>query len=114
VSADLRRAKVTVPWLGWTKGSGIAATAAFKARTEEGRTTVSDFDFSGDGFAVEGGLTFTGTALDSARFSRISLSGQDRFSLTVERDRAGYAVTANGAVADVRPVLEQLKAGTGS
>jgi hypothetical protein len=114
IAADLRGTKVTVPWLGWTKGSGIPAKAAFKASTKEGRTTVSDFDFSGDGFAVAGDMTFTGTALDSARFARVSLSGQDRFALTVARDKAGYAVSATGASADVRPVLEQLKADSGN
>ena len=114
VEADLGAAAVSVPWLGWTKGAGIGGKVTLTADTKEGTTRVSDFRFAGDGFKVAGDLVFNGPTLDSASFSTVQLSADDRFRLVVDRNKAGYAVAVNGDSADVRAVLGRLKnAGSG-
>jgi hypothetical protein len=110
VEVDVGRAAVSIPWLGWTKGAGIGGKVTLTAETKDGATRVSDFRFAGDGFSVAGDMLFRGAALDSANFSSVRLSGDDRFRLKVERGKSGYSVVAEGEAADVRPVLARLKA----
>ena len=114
VEADVRGAVVSVPWVGWTKGSGIGAKVAFRAQVKDGVTRVSDFSFAGDGFNLAGDLVFRGTALDTANFSTVRLSADDRFRLKIERAKSGYAAVATGEVADIRPVIARLKTAGGA
>lgn len=113
IEADLGKAVVTLPWIGWTKGAGIAARASFTATTENDLTKVSQFSFSGDGFSIGGDLALRGGVLDSAGFSTVKLSAQDSFRLRLTRDKAGYLAVAEGEAADLRPVLAQIKDSTG-
>ncbi|WP_411035839.1 DUF3971 domain-containing protein [Shinella sp. BYT-45] len=116
VEADVSGAAVSIPWIGWTKGAGIGGKVTLTADTKDGTTRVSDFRFAGDGFNVAGDLVFRGSTLDSASFSSVRLSADDRFRLKVERGKSGYSVVADGEAADVRQVLARLKnpAGGGS
>nr|WP_298100340.1 DUF3971 domain-containing protein [uncultured Shinella sp.] len=109
VEADLGAAAVSAPWLGWTKGAGIGGKVTLTADTKDGTTRVSDFRFTGDGFNVAGDLVFHGVALDSASFSTLQLSADDRFRLAVDRNKSGLTVAVNGESADVRAVLAWLK-----
>lgn len=113
IEANLGGAAVSVPWLGWTKGAGIGGKVTLVAETRDGATRVSDFRFSGDGFNVAGALVFNGATLDSANFSSVKLSADDRFRLVVDRNKAGYSVAVNGESADVRSVLARLKTARG-
>jgi len=113
VEADVREAAVSVPWIGWTKGSGIAARISFRAETKDDVTKVSDFSFSGDGFNLAGAMVLRGTTLDTADFSTVQLSAEDRFRLRVERGKSGYSAVATGEAADIRPVLARLKTAGG-
>lgn len=114
VEADLGAAAVSVPWLGWTKGAGIGAKVTLTAEKSEGTTRISDFRFAGEGFSVSGDLAFRGAALDSATFSTVRLSADDRFRLKVDRGKSGYRVVADGEAADLRQVLARLKNATGN
>ncbi len=113
IEADLGGAAMSVPWIGWTKGAGIAGKVTLTAETRDGATRVSDFRLAGDGFSATGDLVFRGTTLDRADFSAVRLSADDRFRLKVERGRSGYAVVADGEAADVRQVLARLKSPAG-
>ena len=113
VEADLGAAAVSIPWIGWTKGAGIGGKVSFSAQTADGTTRISDFRFTGDGFNAAGDLVIRGGTLDSADFSTVKLSADDRFRLKVERGKSGYSVTAGGEAADVRQVLARLKNGPG-
>lgn len=113
VEANLGAAAVSVPWLGWTKGAGVGGKVTLVAETGDGTTRVSDFRFSGDGFNVVGALVFNGATLDSANFSTVKLSADDRFRLAIDRNKAGYSIAVNGESADVRAVLARLKTARG-
>ncbi|MCF3642973.1 DUF3971 domain-containing protein, partial [Rhizobium sp. TRM95111] len=109
ITADLDRATVSVPWLGWSKGRDIAAKARFELETAAGVARLKGFDFGGDGFSVRGEMVFDGQTLRSASFDRVRLSAQDDLQLTVERGDGGYRIRARGDLADVRPVIGRLK-----
>jgi hypothetical protein len=113
VEADVTGAAVSIPWIGWTKGAGIGGKVTLTAETGDGVTRISDFRFAGDGFSVSGDLAFRGAALDSANFSTVRLSANDRFRLKIARGKAGYSVVADGEAADIRQVLARLKNQTG-
>lgn len=113
VEVNLQGAAVSIPWLGWTKGAGIGGKATLTADTKDGATKISDFHFSGDGFNVAGGLTFRGASLETANFSTVRLSADDKFRVKVDRGKSGYRIVADGEVADVRQVLARLKNATG-
>ena len=52
VETDLARSVVSLPWIGWSKGAGVPAKATFVLDKQDGVTRLSNFNFSGDGFAV--------------------------------------------------------------
>ena len=109
VKADLSRAVVSVPWIGWTKGNGIPASAAFEVGSKDGQTVLDDFTIGGDGFGVSGKLEFSKGAFVSAAFDRVRLAAEDDYALTVKRARDGYSVRVSGKSADIRPVIDRLR-----
>lgn len=114
VKADLTRATLSVPWIGWTKGSGIPASAAFQLNSGAGeQVSIDDFDISGDGFGVSGKMSFNKTGLTSAAFDRVKLAAADDYALSIKRGKGGaYAINISGRSADIRPVIARLRAGT--
>lgn len=114
VKVDLGKAALTVPWVGWAKGSGIPATAQFEASGPDSQTALKNFVLKGDGFGVSGDLIVSKGGLSSANFSSVKLSALDDFALSVKRSKAGaYDISVAGNSADLRPVLARLKTSTG-
>ena len=110
VKVDLGKAALTVPWVGWSKGSGIPATAQFEASGPDSQTTLKNFALKGDGFGVSGDLVISKGSLSSASFDSVELSGLDDFALSLKRGKGGgYDVSVSGNSADIRPILARLK-----
>ncbi|NTG47001.1 AsmA-like C-terminal region-containing protein [Agrobacterium rhizogenes] len=111
VKIDLGKAALTVPWIGWSKGSGIPATAQFEASGPDSQTALKNFVLKGDGFGVSGDLVVSKGGLTSANFSSVKLSALDDFALSVKHGKSGaYDISVSGNSADLRPVLARLKA----
>ncbi|MGV8936827.1 MAG: DUF3971 domain-containing protein [Allorhizobium sp.] len=113
VTVDLSRAVVTVPGTGWTKGRGIASKANFSISEQGDQTLVDAFEFSGDGFGASGRLMVGKSGLESAVFSRVRLSPDDDYAVSVKRAQGSYQVNVSGKSADVRPIVARLKSETG-
>ncbi|WP_373413836.1 DUF3971 domain-containing protein [Ensifer aridi] len=114
VKADLGRASLSLPWVGWSKGPGIAAHAQFTVKASEGITEIGDFHLTGDGFGAAGDLRVDDAGLASARLSGVRLTKGDDFAVTVDRGKGGYTVALTGSAADLRPALARAKEETGS
>ncbi|AGB71319.1 MULTISPECIES: YhdP family protein [Rhizobium] len=113
VKVDLGKAALTVPWIGWSKGSGIAATAQFEASGPDSQTALKNFTLKGDGFGASGDLLISKGSLTSASFTSVKLSALDDFALSLKRSKSGgYDVAVSGNSADIRPILARLKAST--
>jgi hypothetical protein len=113
VKVDLGKAALTVPWVGWSKGSGIAATAQFEASGPDNQTTLKNFNLKGDGFGASGDLLISKGSLTSANFDSVKLSALDDFALSLKRSKSGsYDVSVSGNSADIRPILARLKNST--
>jgi hypothetical protein len=113
VKVDLGKAALTVPWIGWSKGSGIAATAQFEASGPDSQTALKNFTLKGDGFSASGDLLISKGSLTSASFTSVKLSVLDDFALSLKRSKSGgYDVAVSGNSADIRPILARLKTST--
>lgn len=55
-AVDLSAAEFKLPWIGWSKGAGVNATATFTVRTNGGRTDISGLDISGGTFHLRGNM----------------------------------------------------------
>lgn len=108
VTADLTNARLDIPWAGWSKGPGIAASVAFTMTAKDKETTLSGFDLDGKSFAIDGTVALSGGSLSSARFSKVTLNRGDDVAVSVKRSGKGYAVDISGNALDARPLIKQF------
>ncbi|ABC91041.1 hypothetical conserved protein [Rhizobium etli CFN 42] len=112
VQLDLTKSMLDLPWIGWSKGSGIAASAEFEMSGPPENTEIKNFRLKGDGFGASGSLVVGKTGLISADFDSVRLSSLDDFALSVKRSKGNFDVSVSGDSADARPVIARLKAGS--
>ncbi|MEO3387387.1 DUF3971 domain-containing protein [Mesorhizobium sp. CAU 1741] len=106
VEASLERALLTIPWVGWSKGSGVPATVAFDMQTQGGRTDLSEFRLSGDTFGATGALALVDGAVSTISFPSARLNRGDDFSFDMATSGGGYAITIRGKSVDARSVVK--------
>lgn len=106
---DLSRAAIDLPMVAWSKGSGIAASLAFRLTQEDGRTLLSDIALTGDGFAARGAAELDGDGLRSATLQRVALNPGDDLSVRATRRGGGYGVEVSGSQFDARPLIQNLR-----
>ncbi|TAU88967.1 DUF3971 domain-containing protein [Rhizobium leguminosarum] len=112
VQLDLTKSLLELPWIGWAKGSGIAATAEFETSGPADNTQIKNFRLKGDGFGANGSLNIGKGGLISADFDSVKLSSLDDFALSVKRSKGNFDVSVSGDSADARPVIQRLKSGS--
>lgn len=113
ISLDLTKATLSVPWIGWTKGSGIAAKAQFEVADNGGQQVdIRNFDLDGEGFGAKGNFSISDGNLSSAEFTQAKLSPADDFNVSVKRIKGSYDISVGGASADLRPIITKLRAST--
>lgn len=108
VAADLTGARLTIPWVGWSKGSGVAADVSFVMEKAGETTTLSAFHLSGKTFVIGGNVTLSGGSLSSASFDRVRLNRDDDVAVSVRRSSGAYAVKIDGTALDARPLIKQF------
>ncbi|TWD57594.1 uncharacterized protein DUF3971 [Agrobacterium vitis] len=113
VKADLGKATVNVPWLGWSKGPGISAKLSLELTTKGSLNTLDKLNFSGDGFGVQGKMLVSKTGVVSADFDRVKLASQDDFSVSLRTNKGVTSVKVDGAALDARSLFKKLKSGSG-
>ncbi len=110
VTVDLKSANLMVPWIGWSKGQGIAAKASFETvEGENGQTAIDKFVLDGDGFGAKGNLAAGKDGLISADFGSMQLSPGDDFALVLRLAKGTYDVNISGKSADVRSLVAKMK-----
>jgi hypothetical protein len=114
IKADLTDARLDLPWIGWSKGPGIAAEASFSlSRTEDG-IRLGDFKLGGKTFSVSGDVAVKDGALVSAEFGSVQLNRGDDVSVSIERRGKGFDISVTGEALDMRSMIKLLKDGTRS
>jgi hypothetical protein len=107
---DLRKARVVLPGLGWSKGIGVPATLAFELEQTGSGYNVENIALSGDGFGFTGSAKLSSDyGLVSADISKFYLRKGDSISVKLTRDAGGYSIVARGASLDMRGFLSNLR-----
>ena len=115
IKADLTNAKLDLPWVGWSKGPGIAAAVEFSlVKTDDGPTKLTGFKLDGKSFAISGDVTLVEGELTSAEFSSVQLNRGDDVRVSIDREGKGFDISIAGDALDVRSIIKLLKReGTG-
>lgn len=109
VTADLSSSVLSLPWIGWSKGAGIAATTAFQMERNGGETFLHGFGIQGESFAVGGEVSLDEAGLTKASFPRVRLNRGDDFSVDIVRRGRGYAITVKGQSLDARSLIKAVR-----
>lgn len=112
ISADLSDATVTFPWVGWSKGKGVSATAQFSYVPQGDTVKLSGFEFIGNSFSASGELTLSGGALASANLNRVRLNRGDDARVSIDRSGGGYRIDVSGNTLDVRSLVKTYLSAT--
>ncbi|MCI5073923.1 DUF3971 domain-containing protein [Oricola sp.] len=114
VVADLSQARLSLPWIGWAKGSGISAKSVFDLVLSDGETRISNFEIDGGSFFANGDITVSDEGLRKASFPKVRLNQSDDISVSVQAKGRGFVVNVTGKSFDARALIrhirEQLKA----
>jgi len=110
VKADVTDAQLNIPWVGWSKGKGVGGAVSFALENVDGKSTLSDFDLSGDTFGVSGKITLARGSLNDATFTNVKLNRNDDVDVTVSQSGKGYTVDVKGKSLDARSVVRQFTA----
>lgn len=109
IDADLSAAELSLPWIGWTKGSGIAAKTTFDLLLADKQTTISDFELDGGTFSANGDLVVGPAGLQRARFGKVRLNDTDDISVSVDAKGRGYAIAITGTSFDARALIRHIR-----
>ena len=112
---DLKKARLTLPGLSWSKGVGVPATLSFDLKVVDGGFSVENLVLTGTGFGFSGSAKLDkGYGLISADLDHFALHQGNSISLKLTRNRAGYALTAEGSSFDMQSVISHLREQTTS
>lgn len=114
IEAKLDDAVLSVPWMGWSKGKGVPASARFVLETDGSRARVRDLAVEGRSFVLAGNVELSSGDLVSATFSRVRLNREDDFSVRLTRQRKGLKIAIEGEAMDARALVKALQDSTGA
>jgi len=108
VNVDLTGAKLSLPWLGWIKGKGIAGQARFNLEQTQSRTRLSDIVIKGASFSARGSLSNDKQGLAKEQFSGVMLNKLDSFDVKVARIKGGYDIQLAAKSYDGRALIRSF------
>ena len=112
ISLDLTDAKLTLPWINWSKNAGISAIVQLERTQKSNISTLSKMELSGDGFFAKGQMTFDQKGILKARFTDVKLHPGDHLQMSIKRTAKGYDIEAHGQQFDARDLVNSIVDGT--
>ncbi|MDQ0455941.1 YhdP family protein [Rhizobium paknamense] len=109
VKSDLTAATLSVPWVGWSKGSGIAAKASVELTPQGQLQSLDKFELDGEGFGASGKLVVSKNGLVSADLDKVRLASADDFGVSVQMNKGVTSIKVVGKAMDGRPLFKKLK-----
>jgi len=107
VVADLTGTKLSLPWVGWSKGAGIPAKVTFQLSGEEGKRRIRNLRLVGKSFSATGDIDISG-GFRSANMSSVKLNPGDDVAVDVTNTAKGLDVRVTGSSFDARALIKQL------
>ena len=122
ITADLTKARLSIPWIGWSKGRNIKADASFVLTLSSDGTensdgganrlpdkiTVDDLVIKGEGFSARGRLVFDKGELTLADISNATLNRNDNFSVRIDLKKGIYVINVKGKAIDLRSSIKEF------
>lgn len=111
LTADLTQANLELPWVGWKKGKGIAATAKLDVPTDMGTRNeykINNFIVSGNNINIQGTLDIKNKNLLAANFNKANLSNNDNVSLNISHTGKYYRIVVKGKSYDARSLIQVI------
>lgn len=108
VEADLKNARIDLPWIGWSKGKGIPASAKFELHRSGNKSTLRNFNLSGKGFSARGTMVLDENGLSSADFRKVVLNKTDDFDVRAQRSASGYDISVKARSYDGRALIRRF------
>ncbi|MEP1208288.1 MAG: DUF3971 domain-containing protein [Rhizobiaceae bacterium] len=108
VEADLKQARLNFPWVGWSKGKGIDATASFSLRQKDGVMSFSDLKLRGQGFSANASFVVDKAGLRSANVTNVKLNRVDDFDIEAQRGDNSYRIKLDARTYDGRALIRSL------
>ena len=105
---DFKDAEVSMPWVGWSNGKGIAANAEFSLKSEDKVFRLNNFKLKGVGFYTAGNLVMSKSGLLAADLKELKLNDTDNMSVKIDRKDNAYNIGVNGETYDARGVMNTL------
>ncbi|MEM7067688.1 MAG: AsmA-like C-terminal region-containing protein [Pseudomonadota bacterium] len=105
---DFTKAKISLPWVGWSKGVDIPATGEFVLKRLKKGVRLEDFKITGAGFGGSGTLRLDKRGLVAANITNLSLNDGDNVELKVDRTDEAYEIRVSGKSYDARGVINSL------
>ncbi|MEM8651469.1 MAG: hypothetical protein AAGF54_13125, partial [Pseudomonadota bacterium] len=106
---DLTNTEISLPWVGWSKGKKIKATAEFELQRLKGKKYgLKYFTLKGTGFSAGGELVVDKRGIVSASIQKLSLNEEDVVDFRLERTKDAYNINASGLSYDARSVINSL------
>jgi hypothetical protein len=107
---DLKRARLVLPGLGWSKGIGVPASLSFDLLPIEGGYSVENVVLEGADFGFSGSARLDSHyGIASANIDRFALRTGDSLSFELSRSKTGYAISARGKTFDMRGLVKSLR-----
>ncbi|MBN9074008.1 MAG: hypothetical protein J0H34_20900 [Rhizobiales bacterium] len=108
VQADMAGTKLSIPWVGWSKGTGVPASLAFDLRRDGTVLRLADFKLSGATFGISGDVRIESGALASAKFGNVQLNRGDAARVSITRRGKSYAVAVDADAFDARALIKRI------
>lgn len=108
---DLKRARLVLKAVGWSKGIGVPGRLAFDLAPTNDGFRVDNIALSGAGFGITGkAILDKKYGLVSADIDQLNLHRGDQLAVSIRRGaKSGYAITAKGKSFDIRGVIDLLR-----
>lgn len=109
ISANLTDARLTVPWLEWTKSPGIPAQAAFLLQSNGSATQIRNLSINGDSFAAAGSVDVGASGLSRINLPSVRLNRFDDFSVDLRQSGGRYQLDVSGQSFDARALIRRVR-----
>ena len=108
LTADLTAARLSLPWVGWSKGAGVGATAVLRMQPTDSGTRIEGLKLSGESFEIAGSATLGKEGLSSLELGTVRLNRGDDIAMNLRRAGSGYRIDVRGKSYDARGLVKQL------
>ncbi|MBP0617081.1 hypothetical protein [Jiella mangrovi] len=112
--ADLTRATIKLPAIGWSKSEGIAGALSFRVAMDGKTTRVTNAVLKGEGFSATGSAELDEKGLKSLVLNSLALNRDDSVSARLTRVENGMGLSVAANSIDARPILAAFEKSFGA